>query len=191
MPILGSATVGPAPAPPQLDTTAGAGSANAYITAEQFAYWVSATPGATMPLAPDGTVDTARLARAILTATRLLDEYFYWVGRPSKSGQSLAWPRRAVEDNLDINSIPTEIQLATCAEVAYLLSEDRPSWYASQTARQPISVRAGPVSVAYDSGMTQAAPVSPATIEAIPSHWYKGSAASAGASVSIATGVQV
>ena len=46
MPLLGSVeSLTASPAPPELVTAPAAGDANAYITAEQYAWWVSTTRG--------------------------------------------------------------------------------------------------------------------------------------------------
>ena len=188
MPALGTTTVAPSPAPPDLVTTAGAGDANAYATIGEYAWWVSSTRGASMPLAEDGTVDEPALRRAIMTATRLIDAFFDWTGSRATSAQSLDWPRVDV-DGGPADSVPVEIRIATCAEVAYLTGENAPAWYSGAAdARQPVSVRAGPVALTYgadEPGAVQ--PVSRAVIEAIPAGWHRG----AGGGVAIAQGVQV
>lgn len=189
MPVLGTATVAPSPAPPDLITTAGAGDANAYATAGEYAWWVSSTRGASMPLADDGTVDEPALRRAIMTATRLIDAFFAWTGSRATDGQSLDWPRVDV-DGAPADSVPVEIRIATCAEVAFLTGDSAPAWYSGAAdARQPVSVRAGPVALSYgadDSAAVQ--PVSRAVIEAIPTGWHRAGAAGG---VAIVQGVQV
>ena len=124
--------------------------------------------GPTLPLADDGNVDDTELRRAIITATRLIDGYFDWNGSPATDSQSLDWPRQI--DGIDSATVPVEIQLATCAEVAYLTGDSAPAWYSGADAiRQPLQVRAGPVSLSYDAGDSAAVqPVSRAVIDAIP-----------------------
>ena len=186
MPVLGTVRASASPAPPALVTT-GAG-ANAYIDTGNYAWWVGATPGASMPVTGAGAVDTVALTRAILTATRLIDSFFDWTGSRATDGQSLEWPRVDV-DGAPADSVPVEIRIATCAEVAYLTGESAPAWYSGAAdARQPVSVRAGPVALSYDADEPAAVqPVSRAVIEAIPAAWYRGGATG----VAIVQGVQV
>ena len=186
MPVLGTSEVAVSPAAPSPMTTGAA--ANAYITIANYAWWVGATPGVSMPVKADGTVDTDTLSRAIVTATRLIDSFFDWTGSRASDDQNLDWPRVDV-DGAPSESVPTEIALATCAQTAFLLSDDSPSWYGPGPARQPASVRAGAVAVTYsDDDGAGVQPVSPAAIAAIPSGWYRGGAAGG---VAIVQGVQV
>ncbi len=77
---------------PNLDTTPGGISSNAYVSvSESDLYhdtilngdaWINAS--------------TANKARALIMASRLLDDLCEWRGIPSSSGQALKWPRRGV-----------------------------------------------------------------------------------------------
>ena len=190
MPVLGTATVAPSPVVPDLIVTAGAGDANAYATIGEFVWFASSTRGVRIPLSADGTtVDEPELRRAILMATRLLDSFFDWTGSRATSAQSLDWPRVDV-DGVPSDTVPVEIRIATCAEVAYLTGENAPAWYSGAAdARQPVSVRAGPVALTYGADEPAAVqPVSRAVVEAIPAAWYRGGATGG---VSVVSGVQV
>lgn len=111
--------------PPTLVATAGATNANAYATlAEANAYHEAHAHGSAWRTA---LVETRQ--RALLTATRLIDQHFVWSGYPTTSAQVLAWPRGGLRDpngnTLDSGSIPTRVKEATCEFARQLLAEDR------------------------------------------------------------------
>jgi hypothetical protein len=107
--------------------TAGAANANAYCTlAEANTYHSEKrmhSEAAWQQLSND------LRNRAIIWATRLLDEQINWVGSKASSTQILRWPRNQVWDvdaeTVSASTIPTFLKDAT-AEYAYHLSvEDR------------------------------------------------------------------
>lgn len=68
-------------------------------------------------------------ARALLTATRLMDTLIDWDGSVTDEEQALAWPRQALEDangsELDPAEIPDEVKWAQFEFAEVLLSTDR------------------------------------------------------------------
>lgn len=107
---------------PTLDATAGGAAANVYVDAA----------GATAILAArlytdawdDADADTR--ARALLTATALLDER-EWIGYKASTAQALKWPRTCVQDEdrrlVSSAAIPPFIATATALLALALLSE--------------------------------------------------------------------
>lgn len=66
---------------------------------------------------------------ALITATRLLDQWVKWQGYKTDENQALDWPRQDVVDENDFwlasDSIPIQVKNA-CCELAYsMLVEDR------------------------------------------------------------------
>jgi hypothetical protein len=107
--------------------TAGAANANAYCTLTEANTYHSEkrmhSEAAWQQLSND------LRNRAIIWATRLLDEQINWVGSKASSTQILRWPRNQVWDvdaeTVSASTIPTFLKDAT-AEYAYHLSvEDR------------------------------------------------------------------
>lgn len=111
--------------PPTLIATAGAANANVYATLGQAdAYHEAHAHGDTWRAA---LVEAKQ--RALLTATRLLDQHLVWAGTATSSTQRLAWPRTGLLDlhgnPLSSTTIPERI-IEACAELArQLLAEDR------------------------------------------------------------------
>lgn len=112
--------------PPTLIATPGATTANTYATlAQADAYHEGHALGQVWR----STLVEAK-QRALLTATRLLDQYVVWAGTPSSTTQRLAWPRQGLYSltgaALDSATIPERVQEA-CAEFARQLVIDSAS----------------------------------------------------------------
>lgn len=103
----------------------GATNANAYCTLlEATTYNDNNIAGATWALA-----DTPTKTRAILTATRLIDEHYDFRGVASTYTQALQWPRATLEDAkgapLDYTVVPQKVKDATAEFARQLLTGDR------------------------------------------------------------------
>lgn len=111
--------------PPILIATAGATTANVYATlAAADAYHEAHAHGDTWRSAI-----VEQKQRALLTATRMLDQHLAWAGRATSLTQRLAWPRTGLlglqGETLDSTTIPERI-VEACAELArQILEEDR------------------------------------------------------------------
>lgn len=111
--------------PPTLVATAGAADANVYATlAQADAYHEAHMHGGAWRSA---LVEDKH--RALLTATRLLDQHLVWAGAAASATQRLAWPRTGLLDPnrnvLSSTAIPERLAEA-CAELArQILEEDR------------------------------------------------------------------
>lgn len=125
-------------------------------------------------------------ARALVTATRMLDTWYEWNGIVSTLTQSLAWPRRGViKDNitqgvtgtalnewhepyavlLDPDVIPARIRDATCELARLLLASDRTA--DSELEVQGIkSLKAGPVELTFQGASAKPIPDSVAIMVA-------------------------
>lgn len=90
----------------------------------------------------------------LITATRLLDQEYDWLGDAVDSTQALRWPRSGVEHRdglyyLDSTTIPTFLREATAEYARMLYLKDRQQ--ALDDAATGIqSVTAGSVSVTFD-----------------------------------------
>jgi len=138
--------------PPTLVATAGAADANVYATlAQADAYHEAHAYG-----------DAWRAAyveqkhRALLTATRLLDQHLVWAGAAASTTQRLAWPRTGLRDihgnTLSSTTIPDRI-VEACAELArQLLAADRTA--DSEVEAQGLSsLSVGSISMTFTSAV--------------------------------------
>lgn len=157
-------------ATPTLVETAGATNANTYCTlAEAETYHDSRVEHESWA---DANNDEKN--KALLMATRLLDDLYEWAGFPTNEDQALQWPRNAVMDrhnwnSIDIDTIPERLKQAQAEFAAQLLAEDRSLDY--DVERYGLnSLRAGPVSMAFKQ-YAKAKVVPDAVQNLIPSWW--------------------
>ncbi len=107
-----------------LDATPGGEDSNTYIVLSGALEYFESR------LYADSFVDAASgyQEQALAMATRQLDERFIWSGTITFSGQALDWPRENVINcdgyEVDSETIPVEIQEATCEQALYLLQSD-------------------------------------------------------------------
>lgn len=102
------------------DATVAGASATSYVTEEYASsYFHSHVYGS----AWFGYSSTLQ-KNALITASRMLDDYVMWKGYKADEDQALRWPRYGVldEDGYDINSstIPVAVKRATCELATYL-----------------------------------------------------------------------
>lgn len=107
-----------------IDATVGGESSNSYATlADAQAYNDAHISGA----AWTGTND--QFTRALITATRILDEQCVWAGQKASLAQALRWPRVNAynqDDELyDYTELPSQLVNATCEFARALLISDR------------------------------------------------------------------
>ena len=95
--------------------------------------------------------------RAIITATRLIDQRIEWSGHATDTTQALAWPRVGMVNRnyvaIDEDVVPTDLKNATADFARIMLEHD----YTADNAagRDGLSrVKAGPVEIDYrDAGL--------------------------------------
>ena len=119
-------------------------SGNSYATvAEADTYMDDSIRGATAWAA----VDADDKARALLSATRLLDKQC-WIGEKTAASNTLEWPRTGVTDAdgnaIDENTVPTQIVNGSI-ELAYELSQDGTLEGAQNTGSNDKRYKAGSV----------------------------------------------
>ncbi len=72
---------------------------------------------------------TAQKEKALINATRLLDDYMNWAGYQATREQALRWPRGSVLDQNNYfylsSVIPEKVKQATCELAYFILAEDR------------------------------------------------------------------
>ena len=144
--------------------TPGADNANSYCTkAEAEAYHETRLHNSAWSAATDDSKN-----RALVTATRLLDDLIEWDGLPSyPETQALQWPRSGlytpVGAVIEENQIPLALKNAV-AEYAFRLLEADLVANASQDLE---SVSVGDISVAFASGGAQRKPIPDSVMEMI------------------------
>jgi hypothetical protein len=112
--------------PVTIVATAGAANANSYITLAEFESYLESCLHVSAVVTA-ATTDTKN--RALVTATRLLDQLIEWDGEPTTPGtQALQWPRTDLEDDkgedLDSETIPQRLKDAACELARYLIVTD-------------------------------------------------------------------
>lgn len=159
MPLVINAT----PASPTANSYATLAEANTYhesIIPAQATDWTSAT---------DATKEAA-----LVTATRLLDQWFLWESWPSTEAQNLDWPRQGLlgrngRQYIGDMVIPIELKNATAELARQMIVENR-TLDSDIEVKNITSLRAGPVSLSFGSGVT--AKVLPdAVMSYIPEWW--------------------
>lgn len=154
--------------PPTLIATAGASDANTYATlAQANAYHEAHVHGEAWR-----TALTETKQRALLTATRLLDQHVIWNGTATSSSQALLWPRTGLLDakgyTLSASAIPTFLADA-CAELArQILTEDRTA-DSDVEAKGLTSLTVGPIAMTFKSAV--AGKVLPDAVWYLISRW--------------------
>lgn len=108
-----------------IDATVGGASANSYVTVvEADAYFEADLYSGTWDAA-----DNTKKAKALVMATRILDQECSWIGDRADENQALRWPRVNAEDSdgesIDETIVPTAIKNATFELAKSLLSTDR------------------------------------------------------------------
>lgn len=91
--------------------------------------------------------------RALLHATKLLDELMEWNGYKRTLKQALSWPRSGVREEsglwLDYDTIPQRLKNGTCEMALALLKQDRVT-ESTLTNMGIEGARVGPISVTVD-----------------------------------------
>jgi len=76
---------------------------------------------------PWQNADNTTKEAALIQATTMIDAYFNFYGEKTDPAQPLDWPRKGVYLDgveLDNNTIPAQVEKATCEQALYLLSVD-------------------------------------------------------------------
>jgi hypothetical protein len=117
-----------------------------------------------------------RRNRALVHATRLLDQHVDWDGTPATFTQRLCWPRWGltdrVGDNIGMNEIPEDLKFATAELARQLLAKDVTA--DSDIETQGITgVSVGPVSLQFGGkyGMPPAPRVVPDAVYYMVQQW--------------------
>jgi len=135
----------------EAETGTGSATANSYATvAQSNTYHSSHLFASTWHQASDETKQ-----KALMWATRLIDEYFAFDGAKTDTDQALKWPRNGAADNegwlIDNNVIPTELANATAEFARQLITEDRTAF--SETDDRGYSrIKAGSLELEVDKG---------------------------------------
>lgn len=132
-----------------LDASVGGMASNSYCTIpEADAYWQTR-------LRPEEWITRAdeTKCRALLQATRYLDDYVEWTGVSATYQQALAWPRwgmTTVTGNyIPADVLPDQLKWAT-AELARLLFGDDPETELSQVIQGLTDIQVGPIKLGFE-----------------------------------------
>ena len=157
-----------------INATVGGVSANSYITlAEANAYHESRLNSSTWDVATDDQKN-----RALITATRLLDEHMTWLGVWTSDEQALAWPRIGEPDDegylydnlgrtIDSNEIPVKLKEATAEFARFLLESDR----TADSTEGIASVTVGSIGVSFNQNRPAQRKVIPDAVLEMINQW--------------------
>lgn len=155
--------------------TPGSASANSYATIAEADTYHEAHPHA----AAWDDADDDQKGRALVTATRLLDELFVWKGSVVDDVQALLWPRSGVYEwsgyAVAEDAIPARLRNAT-AEYARVLIEDEEGQRLKDNdlLLQGIKrVKAGPVEIEASSFVATSQPIPDSVVRMIPEGYGK------------------
>lgn len=134
-----------------VETGLGSGSANAYAgIADGDAYHAGHLYAATWIQATDSAK-----GKALIWASRLLDEWIAWDGIKATRDQALQWPRHGARDRggyvIDSNRIPAELVDASAELARHLLAEDRTA-FDEEAPRGFRRIKAGSLEIEVDRG---------------------------------------
>lgn len=153
-----------------LIATAGAADANAYLTAAEFATYLTERPQVPASVT---AASTASREAALIMATRMMDAYQCFTGAAATSTQALLWPRTGMLTKtgfaLDSSVIPQQLKDATAElAIAMLVSDILAD---SDVAVQGItSISAGPVSLSFKQDI-EARGLPTIVTSLLPSSW--------------------
>lgn len=157
---------------PTLDTTVGGADANSYCSlADANTFHDASLYSETWRDATD-----LNRVRALITATRLVDEQFDFVGVPTTAAQRLKWPRFGAYDttqgaiagvyglagySVPSTEIPRQVRDAIAEYAKWLLAEDRTAEGSDEDGLK--RVKAGSVEVEFVQG-TRGKPLVPSVV---------------------------
>ena len=160
--------------PAEINAEVGSPTANSYSTvAEADAYHEARLDSDTW----DNAIPDLKV-RALITATRLLDEHMDWDGSPTTSEQNLAWPRVAAFDCegylydhlgrvIESNEIPQKLKDATVEFARLLLDSDR----TVDSTEGVSAVQVGTISVSFSETRPAPRKVVPDAVFEMVSQW--------------------
>jgi hypothetical protein len=126
------------------------------------------------PAAPNWTAETADddKSKALITATRLLDQLIEWDGEVVEETQALLWPRsglyNAKEYEIHEDEIPPEIGYAVCEFAETLLVTDKTVDLTTQGIR---SLGVGSINVEFMEGQPPVRTVIPDIVWEFVQRW--------------------
>jgi len=147
--------------------TAGASNANSYVTEAELTTWIENRLHNTSAVST-ATSDTKK--KALVHATRLLDEQIEWKGDPSDADvQALQWPRYGLYDDkgevLDEDTIPQRLKNAQMELSCDLIDSNRTAELSTDGIKK---IKAGPVELEFkDYGSPTRTPVTSDVIEMV------------------------
>ena len=132
-----------------VETGSGSATANSYASvADGNTYHAGHLYATKWTQATDATKE-----KALIWATRLLDEWFDWEGTKGDRLNALQWPRIGTRDrgnwSIDTNVIPVALKDATCELARLLLVEDRTA-FAEADPRGFKRIKAGSLEMEID-----------------------------------------
>ena len=157
-----------------IDATIGGENANSYcLLSEANTFHESRINSTTW----DSATDDQKI-RALVTATRLLDEHMDWEGTPTDEIQRLCWPRLATVDTegylydhlgreIGSDEIPEKLKEAVAEFARLLLETDR----TEDSTEGFSSVDVGPIGIGFSQGRPAERKVVPDAVYEMISQW--------------------
>lgn len=156
---------------PTVTTTPGSASANSYCSVDD----ADAYHGDRLHVTDWTGASTDTKQRALIMATRLLDDMFDWASLRTDEIQALEWPRSGLiaanrREQIEDDEIPNELRDATAELARQLIAEDRSADNEAEAAGLK-SLEAGPVSLAFRDRIVPKV-IPDAVFYMIPEWWY-------------------
>lgn len=153
-----------------LDATVGGVAANSYISLENAELYFSMRS----PAAPNWSAETSdtNKSKALITATRLLDQLTDWDGETATEEQALAWPRSGLYNAkgfaIEEDELPEEVGWSVCEFAEALLAVDRTADLSTEGIS---SLSVGSVSIEFNTGAPPSRNVVPEAAWDFVSRW--------------------
>jgi hypothetical protein len=112
-----------------IDATVGGENSNSYLTLEEAEEYFATRMPAPTNWAATPVPSNDDKSKALITATRIIDQMADWKGEVAADEQALLWPREDMVDlkglDMDNDVIPNELKYATCEFADALLGTDK------------------------------------------------------------------
>jgi hypothetical protein len=151
-------------------TTAGAADANSYASEAELASWIELRLRNSAAVLA-ATADIKK--KALILATRQIDELVEWDGEPTDPDvQALQWPRSGMHDDkgveIEDDVIPDRLKNATCELACSLIDGDRTAEVATEGIDR---IKAGPVEIEFSTSSPPARKVFTDTVFQMIALW--------------------
>ncbi len=159
-----------------LVATAGSASANTYCTRDDANTYHEDRVGQSVSGTTWGDASDDVKDKALLMATRSIDDLFIWAGAVVDFTQALLWPRAGLQyrslDNVLTTVIPTDLRDATAEFARQLIKDPGRADDSDLEVKGIRRIKAGSVEMEFMGAQAQYVPTAVANM--IPDTWYTG-----------------